>query len=94
MRNSFKIIISLMFSLQIAGASAFAQNKQQIPSKENLEAREWFKEARFGMFIHWGLYSYLGGGGTNEYAEWIQNRDFISGKDYKKFVVAPQIVGE
>jgi len=73
-----------MFSLQIAGASAFAQNKQQIPSKENLEAREWFKEARFGMFIHWGLYSYLGGGGTNEYAEWIQNRDFISGKDYKK----------
>ena len=29
------------------------------PSAENLAAREWFREARFGMFIHWGIYSLL-----------------------------------
>ena len=32
------------------------------PSDENLEARAWFEEARFGLFIHWGVYSVLGDG--------------------------------
>ena len=32
-----------------------------IPTKENLENREWFRNAHFGMFIHWGLYSQEGG---------------------------------
>ena len=27
------------------------------PSESNLKAREWFQDARFGMFIHWGVYS-------------------------------------
>ena len=31
-----------------------------IPSKENLENREWFRDAHFGMFIHWGVSSVLG----------------------------------
>lgn len=30
------------------------------PSKENLENREWFRDAHFGMFIHWGISSVLG----------------------------------
>jgi alpha-L-fucosidase len=39
------------------------------PSPENLQARAWFQEARFGLFIHWGVYSVLGDG------EWVlQNR--------------------
>ncbi|WP_425476395.1 alpha-L-fucosidase [Paraflavitalea speifideaquila] len=25
---------------------------------------QWFKDAKFGMFIHWGLYSKLGACGT------------------------------
>lgn len=29
------------------------------PAPENLKAREWFQEARFGLFIHWGLFSAL-----------------------------------
>jgi alpha-L-fucosidase len=38
----------------------------------------WFTEARFGLFIHWGLYSIPAGvrkgvrSGRNWYAEWIQ----------------------
>lgn len=31
-----------------------------IPSKENLENREWFRDAHFGMFINWGVSSVLG----------------------------------
>ena len=40
---------------------------QYTPTKENLEAREWFQDARFGLFVHWGVYSVLGDG------EWVMN---------------------
>lgn len=49
-----------------------------IPSKENLEAREWFQEAKFGLFIHWGVYSILGDG------EWVMNNQNIAIDDYEK----------
>ena len=58
---------------------------------------EWFKEAKFGMFIHWGLYSILGGtynghtmpdttyaNGRSWYAEWIQTRLEIPGEEYRQ----------
>ncbi len=48
------------------------------PSKENLAARKWFEEARFGLFIHWGVYSQLGDG------EWVMNNQNISTKNYEK----------
>jgi alpha-L-fucosidase len=41
---------------------------------ERLAAREWYRDARFGMFIHWGVYSQLGQG------EWVmQNREIPIG---------------
>lgn len=52
----------------------------------------WFKEARFGMFIHWGLYSAAGGywppdpeNGTKypqHYAEWIKAWAKVSEPEY------------
>jgi alpha-L-fucosidase len=48
---------------------------------------EWFNEARFGMFIHWGIYSVPAGEyGTNKnYAEWIQLQAKIPGAEYEKY---------
>ena len=54
-----------------------AQEKYQ-PAPENLEAREWFQDAKFGMFIHWGVYSVLGDG------EWVMNNQKIDKKTYEK----------
>ena len=48
-----------------------------IPSPGNLEAREWFQDAKFGMFIHWGVYSTMAGGGDYGIAEWIMERKQI-----------------
>ena len=39
----------------------------------------WFKDARYGMFIHWGVYSALGRG------EWVRNRDRIPHDQYTQF---------
>jgi len=48
----------------------------------------WWREARFGMFIHWGLYSILAGewGGRSDYAEWIRNNAHIPVGEYEKLV--------
>lgn len=48
----------------------------------------WWREARFGMFIHWGLYSTLAGdwGGRTDYAEWIRNSAHIPLPEYDKLV--------
>ncbi len=49
-----------------------------MPSAENLKAREWFQDAKFGLFIHWGVYSVLGDG------EWVQNNQSIDKQTYQK----------
>jgi alpha-L-fucosidase len=48
----------------------------------------WWREARFGMFIHWGLYSVLAGewGGRDDYAEWIRNNAHIPVGTYDSLV--------
>ena len=50
--------------------------------------KEWFKQAKFGLMIHWGLYSILGGerkGQRMDYiGEWIQSRFNIPMKEYEK----------
>ncbi|WP_150821140.1 alpha-L-fucosidase, partial [Streptococcus pneumoniae] len=45
---------------------------------ETINSRtQWFREARFGMFIHWGLYSIPGKG------EWIRSHQKLSIEDYE-----------
>jgi len=71
MKKWFIIIICL---------TAIISNAQEdyFPTKENLEARKWFEEAKFGLFIHWGVYSVLGDG------EWVMNNQNISIKEYER----------
>ncbi len=48
----------------------------------------WWREARFGLFLHWGLYSILAGvwDGKDNYAEWIRNNAHIPVDDYDKLL--------
>ena len=50
--------------------------------------KEWFKQAKMGMFIHWGLYSLPAGewkGKRTEYpAEWVMTYNRIPIKEYEK----------
>jgi alpha-L-fucosidase len=49
---------------------------------------DWWREARFGMFIHWGLYAIPAGewGGRTDYGEWIRNNARIPLEDYDHFL--------
>lgn len=51
---------------------------QYNPTADNLKAREAFQNDKFGLFIHWGVYSVLGDG------EWVMNNQAISAKSYEK----------
>jgi len=53
---------------------------------------QWFKEAKFGLMVHWGLYSLLGGEWKNQrmsyIGEWIQSRYRIPNAEYHKLAAA------
>ncbi|MBP6829038.1 MAG: alpha-L-fucosidase, partial [Saprospiraceae bacterium] len=50
----------------------------------------WWKDARFGLFLHWGLYAVAAGeyGGQKNYGEWLMYEAKIPKPEYEKF--APQ----
>ncbi|MGN0232830.1 MAG: alpha-L-fucosidase [Bacteroidaceae bacterium] len=48
------------------------------PAESNLQARQAFSERRFGIFLHWGIYSMFGQG------EWYMNNAGINRNEYAK----------
>ncbi len=58
-------------------ATTFAQ-QPYVPSEENLRSRQEFADARFGIFLHWGLYSMFAQG------EWYMQNAGIPYEEYSK----------
>jgi alpha-L-fucosidase len=56
----------------------FTYAQTYTPASENLKARETFQDMKFGMFVHWGVYSLLADG------EWVMHQRKIPAKDYEK----------
>ena len=75
-KQLFKLGFLNLFILLLLTQVTFAQT--YMPTKENLEARQWFAEAKFGLFIHWGVYSVLGDG------EWVMQVQNISVDAYER----------
>jgi len=76
----FKRALLLFVLLISASIRLFAQHTNKA---------DWFKDARFGMFIHWGLYSAAEGlwkgeplRYMNNYAEWLRYRNRVSKEEY------------
>ncbi len=70
-----------IFALVLAAAGVASAQSYQ-PTEANLKMRRWFQEARFGLFVHWGVYSVLGDG------EWVMNNRKMAIAEYEK--LAPQ----
>ena len=71
----YLIIIACSFSSLFISAQ-----DSYTPTPENLQARQWFDSAKFGMFIHWGASSVLGHG------EWVMNVRNIRVDEYKRLI--------
>ena len=62
-----------------AGAALAATPAQSADATDDRERRmKWWHEARFGMFIHWGLYSVVGR------HEWVMENEAIPVAEYEQ----------
>jgi len=74
-----KLFVILMLAL-VAGQSGFSQEKIWDETEaQKAERLSWWTDARFGMFIHWGLYAQAAR------HEWVKNRERITTEDYQKY---------
>jgi len=63
----------LLYLLLFMSQSMFAQTYQ--PNWKSIDSRpipEWYKDAKFGIFIHWGVYSVPAWAPKGQYSEWYQ----------------------
>ncbi len=82
---------ALMVSI-VCGASVFAADAAPYsPGSESAAQRDarmaWFREAKFGLFIHWGVYSVPAGEwkGQKDYGEWFLEQTKMPVSQYEKF---------
>jgi alpha-L-fucosidase len=62
-----------------AGVPSYLKNHADLYARDpHAAALAWFKEARWGLFMHYGLYALLGRG------EWVMFREAIPLADYEK----------
>jgi len=75
-QNIFKVAVaSAALSLTPSSAEVTIENPEIIQQGNDAA---WMDEAKFGLFIHWGIYSQLGCG------EWVMSNKKIQIDDYKK----------
>jgi len=75
-RLQHTILITLLGTALLTGLPLAADVKY-APNWESLDKRptpDWYLDAKFGIFIHWGVYSVPAWGAPKEYAEWYWNK--------------------
>lgn len=72
-----KLCTGLCLSASLFATPAFAQEGYQ-PAPENVQARQNFADHKFGIFLHWGIYSMFAQG------EWYLQNANIDNKEYAK----------
>ena len=68
MNKCYKTIFAAFAMLQLqCHTVSYAETVEYVPTAENIQSRKEFSDSRFGIFIHWGIYSMFGQG------EWYLN---------------------
>ena len=77
MKNLFTRLLLASSLLALPASDALAQ-QEYVPTPENLQSRQEFSDMRFGIFLHWGLYSLFAQG------EWYMQNAGIPYAEYSK----------
>jgi len=89
-RSSRSIRVAMFMALLLSANTIPAAETQPAEGKAERNARmQWWREAKFGMFIHWGVYSVPAGTYKGRQiagiGEWIMNRGKIPVADYAEY---------
>ena len=78
-------VLCTLCSLQLFTSPVAAQSAE-TPAQHD-KRMGWFREARFGLFIHWGVYSVPAGewAGKTNYGEWFMEETKMPVSQYEKF---------
>lgn len=74
--------ILLMVLVLVTGLITPVVTKAQLPKEteaQRIQRMKWWTDARFGMFIHWGLYA------LPARHEWVKNRERTTTEQYQKY---------
>jgi len=83
-------VAALLGSMTLAGSAAPVPQTANPPATDPARAKRlaWFREAKYGLFIHWGLYAIPAGEWKGKRSlglgEWIMNRSQIPVKEYEQ----------
>jgi len=81
--------IALSLGLAAPAASAEVVGRPNETPEQRDARMKWWREARFGLFIHWGVYAVPAGTYNGQQiggiGEWIMNRGKIPVAEYKAF---------
>lgn len=72
-----RAIPAILFSLAVSAPAMPENAKPYEPNWESLDARpvpEWYDDAKFGVFVVWGLYSVPAWAPRDQYSEWYWHR--------------------
>ncbi len=78
MKNRTVFISVILMLLLIISQSVYAQLPKETEAQK-AQRMKWWTEARFGMFIHWGLYA------LPARHEWVKNRERMTNEQYQKY---------
>src|SRR5882762_3582794 len=87
-KSSHLLVRILPFALAAVLVDGCCTNKPNLsPPASEAQKMKSFEDMRFGMFIHWGLYSVPAGEwkGKTGYAEWFQLETKMPLAEYAKF---------
>ena len=74
----FRSLLCAVCVLGLVAAAAAAPGRPETEAEQKARMK-WWTEARFGMFIHWGLYA------LPARHEWVKNQEHITDADYQKY---------
>ncbi len=81
------LLIVLAATALLANIHAAAPTPATETKEQRAARMEWWREARFGMFIHWGVYAVPAGewDGKTNYGEWFLEETKMPVSQYEKF---------
>ncbi len=85
--NSTKLISLSLLPLFVSAITAPCAPQTSEADAERNQRMEWFRDARFGLFIHWGVYAVPAGewNGKTNYGEWFLEQTKMPVSQYEQY---------
>ena len=85
MNKTMTLVALLLLNFSVV----FSQQTSDVKKLSDDERMAWWRDAKFGMFIHWGAYSIIGGERGEQIAgggaEWAMDKLDYTIEEYEKF---------